>query len=221
MFMSSAEVFRTRQAVRDLVEAVEVHRDAMHRLGVTGADRDAITRITADGRLDAEGQRDTYSTILLAAAMPDDDFGAFIGATLLLLADRLQGGISEDDLFHNWAAFREHYHLADPPVRAALMNGFRLAKERNLIELVEPPNERECVTFSRGDVVATLQSVGLHDLGKAVRNNVSAEEAGALWQHTPPDQHIWQLLVGFRYLYERPESMAPPTPKDAPLIPWV
>ncbi len=193
----------------------------MQRLGITGSDKDVISSITADGRIDAERHRETYSTIMVAAAMPDDDFGAFIGATTLLLADMLQGGGGDVDLYHNWDAFRGHYQLADPPVRAALMNGFRLAEQQRLVTLSAPPDPQECITFARGDVISTLQSVALHDLSKAVRDDISPEEAGALWQESAKAKPSWQLLAGFRYLYERPQSIVPPDPHEAPLIPWV
>lgn len=221
MFMSSANVFRVRQVVHDLLAAVNMHREAVQHLGLTGADRASITRITADGKIDPDAHRNTVSSLLLAAAMPDADFASFVGATLVLLADKLQGGDGEDDLANNWAAFRKHYALCDPPVRAALMNGFRLAHQLDLIALKHLPEDEDCATFLRGDVIATVQSVGLQDLGLAIRNDISAEAAGAMWQDTPDDQKSWQLLMGFRHLFERPKSLHPPGPQDAPLIPWV
>lgn len=221
MFTSSANVFRIRQVVHDLVVAVGMHRNALLRLGVTGADKESITQITADGKIDAEAHRNTISSLLLAAAMPDEDFAAFVGATLMLLSDKLQGGDGEDDLATNWSAFRHHYTLCDPPVRAALMNGFRLADALQLITLKQPPEDGECFTFQRGDVIATVQSVGLHDLGTAIQNDISPAEAGAMWQHTSEDQKNWQLLMGYRLLFERAASLHPPAPEEAPLIPWV
>lgn len=222
MFTSSAEVFRTRQAVRDLVEAVGVHREAVLRLGSTGAERDVIAHITASGcRIDTEDHRDVYSSILLAAAMPDDDFASFIGATALLLADRLQNAGGADDLYWNWDAFREHYRLADPPVRAALMNGFRLAADIGRVSLAHPPEDADCLTFQHGDVIATLQSVGLGDLCTAVRTDATPEAGGRLWHQARAGTLSWHALAGFRYLYERPGSMAPSNPETAPLIPWV
>ncbi|MEM8802412.1 MAG: hypothetical protein AAGF55_07735 [Pseudomonadota bacterium] len=221
MFTSSANVFRIRQVVCDLVVAVGMHREALQRLGITGSDRESITRITADGRIDPEAHRNTVSNLLLAAAMPDEDFASFVGATLVLLSDKLQGGDGEDDLANNWLAFRQHYLLCDPPVRAALMNGFRLAENLGLVALKSPPEDQECMTYSRGDVVTTVQSVGLHELGVAIRKNALANEVGAMWQHTSEDQKSWQLLMGFRYLFERAESLQPPVPQEAALIPWV
>lgn len=222
MFTSSAEVFRTRQAVRDLVEAVGLHREAVLRLGITGADRDVISRITASGcRIDVDQQGDAYSSLLLASALPDEDFPSFIGATSILLADLLQSGQPNNDLHWNWDAFQDHYALADPYVRAALMNGFRLVQNLGLSKMPDPPTPGDCLTFGKGDVIATLQSVGLNNLCAAVRSDVSPEEAGRLWQETDSAAYSWQMLAGFRYLYERESSIAPPNPEKAPLIPWV
>lgn len=219
MFTSSAEVFRTRQAVRDLVEAVGLHRDAVQCLGVTGAERTVLLGIAANGRIDIDEHRDAYSSILLAAAMPDEDFGAFIGATAILLADRLQQGHSTDDLYWNWGTFQDHYRLANPPERAALMNGYRLAADAGLVKLGDPPRAEDCLTRSVGDVVATLQSVGQYEIGDAVRSDATPLVAGMLWQ-ARQDRMTWQELAGFRYLYERPISMAPREPESALLIPW-
>ncbi len=219
MVMSSAEVFRTRQAVHDLVKAAGLHREAIQHLGIAGADSDIISTITVQGRIASEHDLTVHSSFLLAAAMPEADFGAFIGATAILLANRLQDGKGEEDLFQNWDAFHGHYMLADPPVRAAIMNGFRLAHDRRLVKLTSPPTEEQCLTFGRGDVVATLHTSGQNDLFAAVRDNVSPEQAGMIWNASPMFQS-WQRLVGFRFLYERPASMAPPDPENAPLVPW-
>ena len=221
MFTSSADVFRTRQAVRDLAEAVGVHRDAVQGLGFTGAERDLISQITANGcRIDNDGNRDLLPIFLMAAALPDEDFESFIGATALLLADRLQANVGMDELAWGWAAFRDHYRLADPPVRAAVMNGFRLLASRGLVTLEMPPETRDCLTFAKGDVVTTLQVARMRDLGAAVGDNASPEEAGILWQNAQSGDLSWQMLVGFRYLYERPDSMAPASADTATLIPW-
>lgn len=220
MFTSTAEVFRTRQAVRDLAEVVGLHRKAMQRLGTSGADRDVISRITAGGcRIDIDQHRDAYSSILFAAAMPDEDFPAFTGATALLLADRLQQGGGTDDLFWNWDAFHDHYRLADPPARAALMNGFRLADQLGMTRLALSPADRDCLTFEKADVVASLGADGQHDLAEAVQSDVSPDRAGVLWQTTYSSRTGWQVIQGFRYLYERAGSMAPPHPDTVPLIP--
>ena len=58
MFTSPADVFRTRQALRDLAEAVRSNSVALARLGTTENERKAIESIVdAGGRIqDASGR---------------------------------------------------------------------------------------------------------------------------------------------------------------------
>ena len=222
MFTSIADVFRIRQALRDLTEAVRINQDAVLRLGTTGAEKDAIARIVEAGcRIDMPGDNRAFTQLLLAAAMPEDDYPAFIAATAILLTDRLRSGGGTDDLYWNWKAFRDHYRLADPPVRAALMNGFRMAEEMGLVNLDTGPNASDCLTRTPEDVLSMLEGSGLDDLLRAIETETPADEAGALWAETDTGTLSWQALTGFRYLYERPASMAPEHPESAALIPWV
>lgn len=220
MFTSSAEVFRTRQSVNDLLEVVRLHREAVSRIGASTADTTTIEAIVANGGRITEPMSRSYSSILLAAALPDEDFNAFLAATALLLADRLQFGFGEDDLFWNFEAFRDHYTLADPPMRAALMNGFRRAHQLGLCNLDNPPDEGACLTRHREDalhIVAPTQLESLHD---AIQSEHSAEVSGALWQAASRQPLDFASRAGFRYLYERPLSLAPAEPYNTPLIPW-
>lgn len=222
MFTSTADVFRTRQALRDLTAVVHQYRDAIFRPGMSGAEKDAIEQILKRNcRIVATDDPRAYSEIRLAAAMPDEDFGAFIGATSLLLADRLQQGCGGDNLYWNWDAFRDHYMLADPPVRAALMNGFRLGDILGRVSLETAPADANCLTLTRGDVVASLYAGGASELAMAIKRGVSAEEAGEMWDSlSNPEKAPWHVVAGFRFLYERAESLAPPNPDESALIPW-
>lgn len=222
MFTSTADVFRTRQALRDLLDVVHLYREAILRPGMTGAERAAIEKIVSRNcRIVAADDERAYSEIRLAAAMPDEDFGVFIGSTAILLADRLQQGCGSDNLFWNWDAFRDHYMLADPPVRAALMNAFRLGDQLGRVSVSEPPDETTCLTLGRGDVVASLFTAGATDLARMVKQGVTADEAGDMWAAlSNGDKKQWHLLAAFRYLYERAESLSPPSPDEADLIPW-
>lgn len=222
MFTSAAEVFRTRQAVRDLNDAVRAHPSAMQRLGTTGAEREAISRIIANGCvLTFPDHARAYSQILLAAAMPEDDFPGFVVATGILIASRLQFGAGEDDLYWNWDAFRDHYRLADPPIRAALMNGFRMMNDTGRVRLSDAPAEAECLTRQSEDVISMLETAGQFELSRSIGDGVSAEDAGRLWQMAASKRLNWQSLSGFRYLYERPSSIDIRQPEMAELIPWV
>jgi hypothetical protein len=89
------------------------------------ARRAILALVHEDGcRLSPGGTLPLHESLLLAATMPDDDFEAFVLATMILLADRLQGGAGTDDLFWHWDAFAEHYLTAAPPQRAAIILGF-------------------------------------------------------------------------------------------------
>ena len=214
-------MFRTRQAVRDLVEAVRLHRNAMSRLGITGAERQAIDNII-DGncKLTSKSEDRVQSHFLLAAALPDDDFPAFIATTCLLLANKLQDGRGDDDLFWNWDAFRDHYRLADAPVRAAIMNGFRTMHETGRVALSEGPSERDCLSATPNDVMSLLENTDFSSLARSIHDDISASDAGKLWQAAAQRELPWQALMGFRHLYEREASIAPGNPDETELIPW-
>ncbi len=222
MFTSKADVFRTRQVLRDLAEAICIHKDAVLSLGTTGAEKEAIARIVDAGCV-IPGSTDSrvYTQLLLSAALPEDDYPAFIAATIILLTDRLNFGAGKDDLYWNWEAFQDHYRLADPPVRAAVLNGFRMAHLMGRVSLGDNSLDADCVTRSADDVLSMIEGEEAHILSQAIREEVTAEEAGALWDSATADAMTWQSLTGFRYLYERPQSMRPARPESAPLIPWV
>lgn len=220
MFTSSADVFRTRQAVRDLLEVVHRHRSAVYRLGETGAERAEIVSITEGGCQIVDADTRAYSSLLLAAAMPDDDFDSFVAATAILLADRIQGGAGEDDLYWNYDAFRDHYRLADSPVRAALMNAFRHGQIQGYVKLPDTPQPEACLTRQRADVLQILSAEGNGLLCETIQSDSSAATAGALWTAAAKRPLSLAVKIGFRYLYERPVSLAPDRPNDVPLIPW-
>ena len=220
MFKSTADVFRTRQALRDLTEAVRSNSPAIARLGTTDTERAAIDRIVASGGHIGHGDDRVYSQLLLSAAMPDDDFNGFAVATAILLMDRLQDGTGGDDLFWNWDAFREHYRLADPTMRAALMNGFRMAEASGKVNLESSPDRTDCLTRSPGEVMSLLTAAEQHRLADAIAENVSASDAGRMWREAVSGELSWPVIAAFRYLYERPASMAPADPTQVALIPW-
>jgi len=123
MFTSSAEVFRTRQAVRDLIEVVRTHRAAMDRLAKSGVGFSVSAQ------------------------------GAF------------ETGV--------------------------------LTRDQSLL-------------------------CSLDYLRIAIEQNVPDHIAGRLWNQSISSgkPQIWPVKAGFRYLYERPVSLAPDTPETAALIPW-
>ncbi len=220
MFTSTAEVFRTRQSVQDLLEVVRLHRDAVYRLGMTPADRSEIEAIVSNSCVIPDDHPRAYTAILKAAAMPDEDFNAFVAATAILLADRLQFGGGEDNLYWNFDAFRDHYRLSDPPVRAALMNGFRTAHRAGRVHLRNEPDPLTCLTRSKFDVMHMLDATQPNPLLEAIAMDATAKVAGQLWRHASERESTWSNRVGFRYLYERSATMSPDQPATTKLIPW-
>ena len=221
MFTSTAEVFRRRQAISDLISVVRSHRSAMARLGVTPEERDGIARVIASGCLIRGLHQDRIaSQLLLIAALPDDDFPAFITATAILVANRLSGGYGDDNLYWNWDAFQEHYRLADAPVRAALMNGFLAMDKVGLVTLDGGPSEADCLTRQETDVLASLPKGDSLGLASAIASDLPEVDAGRLWRKASGSELPSTMQAGFRYLYERPRSIEPDLPSVVPLIPW-
>ena len=221
MFTSSAEVFRTRQAVSDLHDVVRFHREAVERLGRSGAESAVIADVVSAGNLVPALDTRAFVSILQAAAMPDDDFNGFVVGTALLLLDRLQDGAGSDDLYWNYEAFRDHYRLADPPVRAALMNGFRTAELRGRVRLPEHPRPADCLSRHLDDILDTLRADRQEALAEIIESDPSPTLAGQLWSEASREDMAWTTCAAFRYLYERPLSMIPDSSDEVMLIPWL
>lgn len=142
--MSFAVGFRPLQASHDLVHlAKEAPSATLRRIaaGVPTADmaqddaRRALFALVHEDRCRLVAGRTLalHETLLLAATLPDEDFEAFALATMILLADRLQGGAGPDDLYWHWDALAEHYLTAAPVERAAIVRGFHGLVEAGLL----------------------------------------------------------------------------------------
>jgi hypothetical protein len=107
-------------------------------------------------RIDAEM---LHEDLLLVAALPDKGFDAFLAATALLLADRLQEGAGSNDLAWNWSKFQESFRAASAPTRAALMNGFRLAHATRRVALEHPPCTKDFFTYDLADTLRLLKEI--------------------------------------------------------------
>lgn len=114
-----------------------------------------------------------HSDILFVAAMPEQGFDAFLSATSLLLADRLQQGAGQDDLYWNWDSFQNHYRKAPSPLRAALMNGFRWAHETRRVTLDQPPTQADLFSYDETDLLRLLKNIA-RSMPEDVRDDVSA-----------------------------------------------
>lgn len=114
-----------------------------------------------------------HAELLMVASMPDQDHPSFMTATVLLLADRLQYGAGEDDLYWNWDAFQDRFREAPSPVRAALMNGFRCAHAMRRVKLDAPPSGTDLRTYDEEDLVRLLRIIA-RSMTDEMRNDVCA-----------------------------------------------
>ena len=171
---------------------------------------------TSGGRFSFPEDEPVYTAILLAAALPDDDYPAFTVATALLLSDALQDGDGSDDLYWNWLTFAPQYRVADTPVRAALMNGFRALHRSGRVPLGTGPSDADCMSRTRSETLSLIQSEAVH--AALLSEEISGETAGRHWASA--GALTQSALRVFRYLYERPSSIVPITPEDAALLPW-
>lgn len=223
MFTSTAGVFRIRQVASDLTSYVSSDgRNAFRRVvPVKEADR-LLDRILFRqcGRMSFPEDEAFHGDILLAAALPDDDFPAFTAATALLLLDRLSGGDGQDDLYWNWDAFADHYRLADPKIRAVLMNGFRAAVEKGAADLAYMPDPADCLSEEPAAITDRLEREGEREVALALQAEPTPEEAAELWVRLAKRTPGPAVMAAARYLYERPQSLAPEDPLAAPIIPW-
>jgi hypothetical protein len=110
------------------------------------------------------------------------------------------------------------------------MCGFREAHRVGRVTLPERPGERDCTTLPRQEVLDRLarhraEYPLLSLVERAVEEEADAQHAGDLWATQNrnvgrlPDGPRLAALAGFRYLYERSLSMAPPPGYDVPAIP--
>lgn len=112
-----------------------------------------------------------HADLLLIAALPDKGFDGFMAATALLLADRLQDGAGTDDLRWNFQAFRDRYSNGSPPVRAAVMNGYRWAHIVRRVNLEDVPEGRNLHTYD-GEALTRILKAVARSMSAEVRDQV-------------------------------------------------
>jgi hypothetical protein len=241
MSTSDTGVFRRRQAIADLNrQRLAFPLATVRRIGA-GLNVRNTARPDLQQRLEwyfsgrapvADLRRDglVHGALLMASALPDDDFDQFIAATVLLLLERLSAERGRDDGFWNWRRLAPHYRLAAPSLRAAVMCGFREARRLDRIDLKDGPTGADCLTTNRIDVLVGLAAGKaarplLAEIETAIAGEADARRAGALWValHADiarlPDSPRRAAEDGFRYLYERPAAIDPPPGADVPAIP--
>lgn len=152
--------FQTLQVIADLQSAAATGFGGLaDRL--KPAQKQMLRRVIFDQKcmLSAADAEAIHADLLLVAALPDKGPDAFLTATALLLADRLQGGSGADDLFWNWDAFQDHYRKGSSPVRAAVMNGFRWAHTTRRVNLDQVPDGRDLQTYDGTDLIRVLKVI--------------------------------------------------------------
>jgi hypothetical protein len=222
MFTSSADVFRIRQATGDLLAYARSVPDATKsRLAAgfpSGGGAGSLTALLGrDGRFQMPEEEAIHSAVQLAASLPDDDFPVFTLATALILADALLRS-EADDQFWSWEAFHDQYALADAPVRAALVNGFRALSAARTVRFDPPIDPALAFSHDRDDVLAALDLAGRDALTRAILADFPASIIGTLWHEATAPNPV--DLLAFRYFYEREAGIDPPDPTSARLIPW-
>ena len=245
MSTSFADGFRTLQAVRDLrLLAALAPREARVRIAagipegrMTPVDALAALASVSEGRhVDQDVRREILSALRLAAALPKDDFPAFLTATMVLLADALEDGEGGEDVHWYWQTFRGHYRVAAAVERAAIVQAIRrigllratsdllpetapdratapAAALRPLIERLcprglAPPNETEVP----GIALLLFEALG-SPAAAAAAAGLWSEHAESLVATAPPE-----LLAGFRHLYETRDGWAPASDVPIPLF---
>lgn len=223
--------FRTAQVVSDLrcvARQGDLATLAGISAGVPNADAgdDLVRLIHAEGcRIATDGTARLHAALVLAATLPNDDFSAFVVATATLLADRLQDGGGSDDLFWHWDAFREHYAIAPPPVRAAIMQGYAAQNALGLVALLDPPSVDDLTTEPGTDILEalrpltrttnrTLQGIARKLIDETL-SNTGADFSQRLWSDRrdeifdfpEPQQRV--LLRAVRFLCQRCPKWAP------------
>lgn len=245
MSKSFADGFRTLQAVRDLrVLAALAPVEARARIAagipdgwMAPAEAQAALAALAEGRpLDPTVREETLSGVRLAAALPNDDFPAFLTANMILLADVLEGRDGADDIVASWQVFRGFYRVAAAVERAAIVQAIRriglvVGESRSLPRAVpdlatapaaalRPMLERLCprglappdATGVPGLALLLLEALNAREAADAAEN-IWEKHGRDLARTAPPE-----ILAGFRHVYETRDGWAPDCATPIPLL---
>ncbi|MDD9978060.1 MAG: hypothetical protein OXQ30_10075 [Boseongicola sp.] len=226
--MSDAEVFRKRQSIGDLKALIAHTPDATfdrlfasHDAFAEEIIRNLGPTFTSVEVFDVQSFSPRhYEEILLAAALPEEDFQCFILASAIVIATGLGRKSKDDMLYWKYDAFHAHYRLAEARERAAIHNGLRTIEQSGLSSFSPSLEPEHCLTRLKSDVLTALSGTGQEQLETAIITECSAEVAGTLWDKASSTSVSEAALHGFRYLAERPVGLAPPEPLNAALISW-
>jgi hypothetical protein len=129
-------------------------------------------------------------SLRIAAASPEHDGSVFCCATAVLLADGLAFDVMREDFLWHRDLFWNDYRAAPPPIRAALMNGFRYAVGRGLLAEELRPSFADCATYDPADLVKPLREIA-RALSPEERNAVA--RADSYGTKTDVERHLLAL----------------------------
>ncbi|WP_143534385.1 hypothetical protein [Roseovarius albus] len=95
-------------------------------------------------------------------------------ATCLLLLDRFENPDRSSDFEWEWDECADIYRSAPAPIRSALMNGFEVARQYDLVSEQIRPTKGDLTTYSTSEIIAPLL-----DIARALTNEERAEIATA------------------------------------------
>ena len=153
----SAVGFRSLQSIHDLRHVAAFANRTVRQRIAAGVSPSALSTlrspVVVDQLFDVDGCRlgsgetpALHKALLLTATLPGEDFEAFLTATAILLADRLQNGAGDDDLYWHWDAFQESYADAPDTVRAAIAQGYLASEADGRVVLGEHRYDMNPVT---------------------------------------------------------------------------
>lgn len=126
-----------------------------------GAGAQALTRVILHqgARLERAEDRPLFDALQFAATQPGTDRAAFAAATAILLANRLQNGLGQEDLGAYWESFRPAYFALPAHDRAAIVQGFLTGAEFGHVVIAPLDGHWAHLTSRAEDVGAALLAV--------------------------------------------------------------
>ena len=243
MSKSFADGFRTLQAIHDLrTLAAFAPAEARARIAagiphgwMAPAEAQAALAALAEGRdVEPEVRVQVLPAVQAAAALPNDDFPAFMFATLVLLQSVLAGQTPVAEIEQHWATFRSYYRTAQAVERAAIAQAMRRIGLAQEVPISMPQTGADRTTASAAALKPLLESCLSRRLApaappdpaavaalliKALQSPSAAQEAATLWAEQG-DVFLTAMpeviLAGFRHIYEAWDGFSP---NGAPFIP--
>ncbi|WP_146136730.1 hypothetical protein [Aliiruegeria haliotis] len=196
--------FRAMQALMDLraaagrqsgeaLKGISDHVPPADRQG--GADRQAIARVILRQGCRLERREDARlpDALLLAASQPETNAAAFTCATAILLADRIQMGLGQDNLSRHWEAFRDTYAMLPRHDRAAIFQGYLVASDLGRVRIEADASELPRLSEELEPLLKDLRSLAAEqepELSVAVAARLGGVDA------TLARPHLRALLAG-------------------------